>query len=318
MNLLAGVFEGAAWEEDGKWIVGRYEDAPDHGTQIMALIGRIKANDLDSHQDDAERLLSSFGEEALPFVIEEFRSSDSDVFFCLTNVLAKIPSPERDDAFIEILSNYQSREDRWLAHWYASVMLDALGESGCQKALPVIRKIATDDSLKTEEERSHASVALNRLNAPLPARPVESFMSMADGIESLLREDPYAKAAPILFATVDQVFSPTTSTMLLQKADRIGPDKFVDDSDLSSFGFSPETMRLMNNLDSAISHIDLCGGFANHHGFWHVIVSLFENDVALVTATQHFGDLAGAGYLGRAELIDGRWLIVEWQETWVS
>lgn len=188
------------------------------------------------------------------------------------------------------------------------------------KAVPVIQKIATSIPIICEE-RAHASTALALLNHPLPPRPLSSFLKFDRDSEKHLSQVTTTQIAQVLYATIDQVFHPTTSTLMLTSVKKVGPEKIMDAEVLKDFPenfFSPITLNLVRHIQSAVEHIDFSGGFTSVNGSWSVTVSMFKPKVALITARPYFGPLNSATYLGRAELRNGRWLVVDWVMIFIS
>jgi hypothetical protein len=135
--------------------------------------------------DKTGRALVARGRSATPLLLQEFESAE-DYYLCsLVNVLAKIPSEERDRAFIRKLEMKKEATKDFLLKSYAAAMMAALADNGCKDAVPIIREYAT--SPRTENElRTNAKVALNNLDCE-NLSPSVDVLKMDEGLKQSIR-----------------------------------------------------------------------------------------------------------------------------------
>ncbi len=321
MAILAADFDGAAWQENKQWVLGKYNDAPDEGTKINALISRILVDTYGPGVDeDTMRLLVGFGEKAMPRLIKEFEHANGYTLRNLTDVLAEIPSKQRDEVFFRRLESLNSQEQNFISNYAIRVIIDTLVRRKVDKVVPVLEKILANRPIG-DEVRIRAVVALNLFNKPVAPRPVDAFLVLHPSLHDDLLKAPVRNTFPVFIATLDQTFQPSSTTLQLRNVSHVVSEDLVlinKDETLSNSRCSSETLRMLKSIQPTDSVDLFSGSFPSGRGNWSVEIRSVTDSTALIFAKFLRGPLWGAGYLGRAEKRHARWIIVDWQMLWVN
>lgn len=284
-------------------------------TEIPRLIQKIKSDNANPNSDYVVKL-AAFGDKATDPLLAAWRNAHAYAFWNLTKALCRIPSEKRDDAFIDLLASYRDREDAWLAHWYASAMIDALAENKCSRAVPVLKTIV-EGARHGSEVRSHALAALDSLGEPCEATEPDKYIIVDSLLDESLKDDRTRTAADVALAVIDQTLSnSTTSTFLMNQVARNPVDlKSLREVRRSAGG---ELGSLVKKIGGSNMQYEFKGIFVDHPGTWGVTVYPVDESTVLVSVFIVRGPLAGVGYIGEVDKINNRWLLTKWQFAWIS
>jgi len=284
MDTLALTLGGSAWCENGMWRVGQFRQDEEGIRLILDLLKELKESPYDHGYGSAERRLKRIGLPALPEVLKEFEVAESYYYNSLAVVLSTMDSPERDAAFLSKLRLGAATGDQFLENWFGSTMMYTLARRGCKEVIPLIRQYALQDRRSATDAR----VCLNLLDAPLPSSDPASLL-VTEGTGQAESQDPdLSEVVEVLYAALDQCWD------------------------------SSRPLRLSEIEREKDGVISFTGSFGERGGTWMMRVGQPIRDKVAVYFTWYTGPLAAAGYEGRAEKRNGRWLFVRWWQSWIS
>jgi hypothetical protein len=309
LDRLALDCGGAAREVDGTWLIGEFRRDARGVATIRELVRALAAGPPRRGDMDPSVVLRRLGRAALPELLEAFETSEWPYRAALVRVLRSAPSPERDAAFILALRYDLASDTRTWGNPSpeCSSMIEALGESGCSAAIPLIRQCSF------RWPGPAPVVALNLLGHPLPARDAETLV-LAEGTAPDTLEQPVGRAAAeVLTAVVDQC----------RITDLVGPLR------LTSVSTESDSVRLAGHwplgqwqayvaVDSPGGPVWASTGAGGAAGLTDARGQPLRRATARVGFAYLGGPGVGSGCDGLAELRDGRWLLTKWVRRWAT
>lgn len=316
MSLLAAALDGAAWEQNGTWVIGKFKNAPSDEVKIDALIGSVKVN----RDMKAVKALIDYGTRTLPRVIADFERSHDEVFSCLTDALAGIPAPERDQAFLSVLDRHSERIHEKLFAYAFPTIAETLAARQVTPAIPILQRVLADPEIRFKRDgdpahwniRACAVVALNNLGAVPPPHPADSLLAITPGAAGQLTSSTVAATLPALRAVLEEVFLPSTSTLNLQSAREV--EKFDLYDNMGKVLPVKLAAAYANYQKNAAPTISFSGPLLKEREGWLVRVSILDSNEGIVQAVLSMYETEYC-YLGRIEKKAGHWLVLDWVET---
>ena len=154
-------------EEEKAEFLRSLEDYRTSSTQ--ELLAAIKQSPYRYGRDEPGRMLAHRGTEVLPELLVELSQQDDYCYYyyCLLNILSDIPCRKRDRAFLNELRDYLEgeREGTFLDHWTVPTLMRALAANGCRTAIPTIEEFVEREDRYTNIS-AEARIALNVLGKP--------------------------------------------------------------------------------------------------------------------------------------------------------
>jgi hypothetical protein len=298
-------------------VIAGYQDAPDTQSKILLLIADIKTHVNDQGKAESIPLLTAFGKQALPSLLEEFKNNfvfmaltntltvvptpvngevrieihpdfvaNFRIFVALTRALAGIHAPERDQIFLEVLRNYLTFLPFLITREFAPIMIDALAANQSLDALPVLQKLATTIT-PYQAIPFHARCALAILGKPMEPKSLDRLLIISPTLQIPPDVPSYDEFKNILHVMLDMQTSDliyTTPTLTMVTHGRLNNAK-APGVTLGGELLFPSLIR----------------------GSWFAIITLEGENRANI---EYQMDMEG--FQGRAEKRNGRWIIISW------
>jgi hypothetical protein len=296
MPRLAAHVGGLARGTHNGWIIEQFQRNEQGLALIRSCLDHLKKHASDLGNPEEMEILSRIGIPALPELIREFKEMeiDKEVYGGderkLITVLSRISSPERDAAFVAALKDSVAGKRR-SGLMNLDLIIKGVTQSNCQAAIPILEQIAAkkQDIRRTQ---TAAKIALYALGRPAP-----------DDTNFRILVGPKAQNA----ANTDT----GVKAMELLRAVLVQSDQY-------------ETGMKLRSIEKTDSGIALIGQYAQSskkigpHSSWVFTIPLLRPDRALVSFEFYCGELCGQGYRGKLRKNNGRWIMTNWEGTWVS
>jgi hypothetical protein len=283
MELLAAEVGCAALRDGEGWRLvplSQQEVAP---RRVRRLARRVERDGHGYLWGDADEILVAMGPQALPELIEMYHVAQGGYFDDLTEILAQIPGPERDKAFLKRLEEAVADPEVTTVD---TDIIDALADRGCQDAAPLIRAIA-ERGKALGKSASEERLALNRLGHPMPAGDSNDWIAFRPGLDENLPD--YAALREALVALAEHGLLWDRGVCSVIGAQRL---------DVGGLRFS--------------------GAFPEDAGWWEARLSAPDADgISVIYSyyrTVSYGTSAG-GFAGLLERQQDRWLPVRWRRV---
>ncbi len=289
MNLLAAQVECAAERLNGSWSFVSIAETQAGIESIRILLSEIKEAPYDHGYGNPGQTLVRIGKPATAEILKELVDAEDYYFNALVNILSNIPSPERDEAFLKELGEFFDATDLFLAHWYVPAMMKALADNKCRKAIPILQRFAAHRKLEGNLA-GHAKIALSNLESPVEAGDPEERISFADESDEWESLPDYQKMRDILLSIVD----------------------------LDLLFWEPGIFEVTKVKKNKVGGLTFKGKLPNEQGTWDLEIGKEERQKIPVYYSCHCGPRCGVGCAGVLEYRDNRWLVVFWQQLWVS
>lgn len=250
-----------------------------------ALLAQLRHDPYGFGLDKPGRVLASRGAQAAPEIPKEFEQAQDYYLLCLVNILCKIPSPERDQAFLRKLEEKKTAKDDFLLDDYASPMMMALAKSHCQEALPILSEYAKAPDMD-REAKTQALIALTLLGVIQEENAVSCRYVISEDLKPLLNL-PWTEQA-------------------LTWLDAIIAYKITAD---------PGELML-SSIQEKEGRVE--GRFTNRKGTWGVTFLKGDGNRVGFIYDWYTGPLAAAGYCGCLEKRQTGWVVTSFRCRWRS
>lgn len=251
----------------------------------QALLAQLREEPYDFGFDKPGRVLASRGAQAAPEILEEFKQAEDYYLCCLVNILCKIPSPERDRAFIQKLEAKKAVKDDFLLDDYAPPMMLALAKSHCQEAIPILSGYAKAPGID-REVNTQALIALTLLGVIQEEDSLPNRYVVSEDLKPLLSL-PWTKQA---LTWLDTVIAYKIS------------------ADLGEL--------VITSIQEKEGRVE--GRFINRKGTWGVTFLKADGNRIEFIYDWYTGPLAAAEYRGCLEKRESRWVVTSFRNNWRS
>ncbi|CAN5348975.1 hypothetical protein BH09SUM1_BH09SUM1_33780 [soil metagenome] len=227
--------------------------------------------------------ITALGRPATARLLKELAVSSGYEYNDLIQILARIPSKKRDDAFIAELEKYTaSKEEDFLDRQYVPALMDALADSENQKAISLIERMAKIERPGVSDK---AQIALSRMGKPRPARDPALVWDAEGDAKARFGSKEIEEPQAIALAVLDQALFDKKVTVTR-----------IEHSDSKGWVFSGREAK----------------------GSWSIEIGSVKDNKVTVTTSYVCGGLCGEGNEIVLVRREGRWVVIKMTMTWVS
>ncbi len=289
MAVMAAQFGSAAAQEQGEWSFVPLSEANVQAGLVKLLLAQIENNPYSGGYGRPGQILMRIGKPRLGEILEAFENAEAYYLGALTNILAKIPAPERDAAFIAELTEILPRSPAFLSHSHVPAMIYALADNNYLDAVDILTRYANGDS-QVGYVSGDAQIALNNLGFPisrdnLPERV--DFSGETDAWRSL----PY-------YATLRGILP------------YMGALEFLF--------HRPGKLKVSSVEKNEMGGLTFKGTLPDDAGTWELEIGREQQNKIPIGYSFVCGGLCGGGYAGILTREIDRWAMIYWQGLWVS
>lgn len=258
-----------------------------------ALIEDLKKNPYEAGNNEAGWILRSRGEKVSDALINELKSGESYYLFTLVNILADIPSKERDAAFIEILKRELSTPGDHMRHSYVTTMMKALVLNSSADSISTVQRYV-NDPMQAPGIRAEARVTLNIFGLYGYVRN--------DSLDLKLPEKSFLRISETSLSLISDIIR-----ILLE-------GEFMTMSNEFPSSGTFEICSIQNHKTNIIIE----GNLPSDMGTWSLEIGAMVNGQIPIYYKWITGPKSAAGYIGVLEKREDQWRVIFWQNIWVS
>ncbi len=288
ISLIAAQVGCVAVCEEGVWNFTPFTETNVSADLVRKLLAQIEEDSTSPGYGNPGQILVRIGKPALREILKEFPNASDYYYDSLADILATIPDPARDEAFMRELEKSLSNPDTLLAHWYVPTMMNALVENKCWRAVAILEKFAKGDNLGGLS--GDAMIALNNLGSPIWTESLGDRTDLSGESDEWTSLPDYQKMRAILLSIADY-----------------GP----------LFG-GQRRLKVSSVMENEVGALTFKGTFLKEKGEWKLEIGRDHEGKVPVYHDYICGGLCGVGSSGILKKEDDRWLIISWQMCWIS